>query len=411
MIKFVHTADTHFGIENYGKIDQKTGIHSRLLDFNKAFKFCVDTAIEKNVDFFLFCGDAYKTIHPTPTQQKFFMQNLLQLHKAKIPIVLIVGNHDHPLSFGKATSLEVFGDLPLDGFHFVSKPQILTLKTKSGPIQIVGISWPTRNSIAVSSKHLDKTATEITTYISKAVGDIISNLADKLDPKLPAVLAGHLTISSGVFSGSEKRAIYGADPVLLPSQLAIKPFDYVALGHLHRHQNLNKNGIPIIYSGSVERIDFGERNEDKGFCIVSIESNKTTSYEFIKTPTRPFVQIEVKIGKDKNQTESILNEIKKHKINEAIVKIIYHVPEGKKDSVDLIKIQKACLTAWHIVGIIPIIKATTRTKRMSVSSHTPLEELLETYFSAKTELNDSKSELIKKSLALYEQAREQEENV
>lgn len=91
-------------------------------------------------------------------------------------------------------------------------------------------------------------------------------MANKLDHSIPAVLASHLTVSTGIFSGSEKRAIYGNDPVLLPSQLAIPPFDYVALGHLHRYQNLNQKGYPaIVYSGSVERVDFGERREDKGF--------------------------------------------------------------------------------------------------------------------------------------------------
>ena len=110
-----------------------------------------------------------------------------------------------------------------------------------------------------------------------------------IDPAIPAVLAGHLTVSSGIFSGSEKRAIYGTDPVFLPSQLAIVPFDYVALGHLHRYQNLNPHGYPaVVYSGSIERIDFGERKEEKGFCWVTIHEKNSTTHEFIPTPIRSF---------------------------------------------------------------------------------------------------------------------------
>lgn len=290
MLTFIHTADVHFGMENYGRIDPETGIHSRLLDFEKAFNFCIDVAIERKVDFFLFCGDAYKTTNPSPTQQKLMLKCLLRLYKASIPVVIIVGNHDNPLSFGKANSLEIFGDMPLDGFHVIDTPTTLTLQTKNGPAQIVGIPWPTRNTIALSDRHLAKDASQITTYISQAVSHIIQNLAKKLDPLIPAVLASHMTISSGIFSGSEKRAIYGNDPVLLPSQLAIEPFDYVALGHLHRFQNLNMNGnIPIVYSGSIERVDFGERKEDKGFCVVSIPAKGKASYEFIKTPQRPLL--------------------------------------------------------------------------------------------------------------------------
>ena len=77
MIRFIHTADIHFGMENYGRIDPKTGIHSRLFDFEKALNFCIDYAIEQQVDFLLFAGDAYKTAHPTPTHQRLLMNCFL----------------------------------------------------------------------------------------------------------------------------------------------------------------------------------------------------------------------------------------------------------------------------------------------------------------------------------------------
>lgn len=406
MISFVHTADIHFGMENYGKIDPKTGIHSRLLDFQRALNFCIDIAIEKKVDFFLFSGDAYKTAHPSPTQQKLLLGCFMRLYKANIPVVIVVGNHDNPLSFGKAHSLDVFGSLPLDGFHVIAKPTSFVLQTKSGPVQLVGIPWPTRNTIAITNKHLLKTAAEITDYISKAVSGIIKNFAEKLDPKVPAVLAGHMTVSSGIFSGSEKRAIYGNDPFFLPSQLALPPFDYVALGHLHRYQNLNPKGTPIVYSGSIERVDFGERKEDKGFCLVSITDTKKTSYEFIKTPMRPFIQFEVKLTADKPQTEQIIAEIEKKDITDAVVKILYHVPKGKKDLVDLKAVQRACAQAIHLVGIIPIRQIETRERRAAMKVNMDLETLLTTYFAAKPELKEKQQDLINKALLLYEESKE-----
>ena len=102
MIKFIHTADIHFGVENYGRIDHTTGIHTRLLDFYRALGVCIDRAIDEKVDFFLFAGDAYKTAQPTPTQQRLLLASFLRLFRAKIPIVMVIGNHDHALSFGKA---------------------------------------------------------------------------------------------------------------------------------------------------------------------------------------------------------------------------------------------------------------------------------------------------------------------
>jgi len=313
MIRFIHTADIHFGMENYGRIDPKTGIHTRLLDFERALNACIDHAIAQEVDLFVFSGDAYKTANPSPTQQRLLLKCFLRLYKANIPVIIVVGNHDHPLSFGKANSLDVFGELPIDGFHVMSKPATIIIQTKSGPIQIVGIPWPTRNTLALGDAHLFKTTSQITEYISKAVNAIIQDLAQKLNPEIPAILAAHLTVSSGVFSGSEKRAIYGTDPLFMPSNLARPEFDYVALGHLHRYQNLNPNGYPaLVYSGSLERIDFGERKEEKGFCLVTIKQKGETTHEFIKVPTRPFIQIEVELTSDRDHTEQVVQAIEKH---------------------------------------------------------------------------------------------------
>jgi exonuclease SbcD len=409
MISFIHTADVHFGMENYGKIDAKTGIHSRLLDFAKAFNFCVDYAINNQVDFFLFAGDAYKTTNPSPTQQRLLFKAFLRLQQAKIPVIITVGNHDNPLSFGKANTLDLLQDLPVDGFHVIAKPTSFVLNTKSGPVQIVGMPWPTRNTIAMSEKHYFKTSFELTDYIAQATATIIKHQAQALDPAIPAVLTGHLTVSSGIFSGSEKRAIYGTDPVLLPSQLAIAPFDYVALGHLHRHQNLNSAGYPaVVYSGSIERIDFGERKEDKGFCHVSIHEKGKTSYEFIKTPMRPFIQIDVQINASDQQTEKIVQELKKHCLDQAIVKIVYRLDIDVNDAVDIPTIERACTTAFDLIGIIPIHQPKTREKRVLKNIDSDLPTILESYFAFKPELQNKKDRLIELTLALQEESCQEE---
>lgn len=410
-IRFIHTADIHFGMENYGKIDAKTGIHTRLLDFEKALNFCIDIAIKESVDFFLFSGDAYKTHNPSQTQQKMLFKCFLRLHKAGIPIVIVIGNHDHPLSFGKAHSLDMLGELPLEGFHVFAKPGVITLNTKNGPITIVGVPWPTRNTIAISDKHNDKSTSQLTEYISKAVAHIIADFAQKIDPSIPAVLASHITVSTGIFSGSEKRAIYGNDPMLMPSQLALAPFDYVALGHLHRHQNLNASGYPaVVYSGSIERIDFGERKEEKGFCLVTIPEKGKATYEFIEGPTRPFIQIEVTLKSGIPHTDQMLEAIKKHDMRDAIVKIIYHVPAGKKDHVDLKVIQLACHDALDLIGVIPVHSFEAREKRScALKVNMELPELLGSYFATKPELSEKQDGLIEKALLLWQNHLDQQE--
>lgn len=408
MIKFIHTADIHFGMENYGRVDAKTGIHSRLLDFEKVLHFCVDRAIEENVDFFLFAGDAYKTPNPTPTHQRLFTNCLLRLYQAKIPIVMVVGNHDNPLSFGKAHALEIFGQIPLEGFHVISNPELFILQTKSGPVQIIGIPWPTKNTVSLNNNSIN--GAELTKYISSGVKDIVKDLASKLDSFVPAILVGHLTIATGIFSGSEKKAVYGTDPLFGAEDLAIDPLDYVALGHLHRYQNLNENShIPVVYSGSLERIDFGERKEEKGFCIVTIDKNlsskQKTSIEFIKTPVRPFVQVEVYLD-DKNfltYTEQIVDEISKYEIKDAILKIVYFVPLSKRDRIDNVKIQQACSGVWYIVGIIPVYEVVTKERRLSGNISMDILELLSNYLDTKVEYKKNKQELLNKAIIINQE--------
>lgn len=402
-MKFFHTADIHFGVENYGRIDPQTGIHTRLLDFSKNLGLIVKAAIEQQIDFFLFCGDAYKTAHPTPTQQKLLAQHMIALQKAGIPVVIVVGNHDHPLSFGKAHALDVFSYLPVDGFYVFSKPELITIPTKSGPVQIVGIPWPMRNHVVAHQANRFKTNTELADHISVRIGQLVEAFAAQLDHKVPAVLAGHLTVSSGVFSGSEKCAVYGTDPIFLPSQLALNGFDYVALGHLHRYQNLNPSGIPVVYAGSIERVDFGERKEEKGYCSVTIDcasEPKKTTHTFHTLPTRRMLQFDIHLRPEEDQTQQIIEALGQEDLTDAIVKIIYHIPEGKTDRVDLASVQRACVHAMYVVGVFPVHAVVQRERRAALKIDMDFTTLLTRYFESKESLSQRKASLIKKAYDL-----------
>ncbi|MBT4595063.1 exonuclease SbcCD subunit D, partial [bacterium] len=357
----------------------------------------------KKIDLFLFCGDAYKTAHPTPTQQKLFLQQLFRLYEAKIPAVIIVGNHDNPLSLGKAHALDVFSDLPIEGFHIFAKPENKVIETKSGPVQVTGIPWPARHTLLAKGHGRDKNSAEIAKQIGERVGDIISMLASELDNNVPAILAAHLTVSSGVFSGSERTAVLGSDPVLLPSQLAIKPFDYVALGHLHRHQNLNKGGAPVVYSGSVDRVDFGERSDIKGYCDIVIDQSKSAgaraSYDFVKLQCREMRHIEVSLNTKTTQTEQIINEIRKAKVDDTIVKIVYHLPEGATDNVSLHGIQQEC-SAATIASVIPVHHRPVRELRTTFDVKTDPSDMLKHYLEAQKITGSKLEQLLEKSSGL-----------
>ncbi|GAJ20095.1 unnamed protein product, partial [marine sediment metagenome] len=208
---------------------------------------------------------------------------------AEIPVIMINGNHDNPISFGRATSLDIFDTLNVSGVKVVTEPEMFNIETKAGPVQVFGLPWPTKNLFLAKEEYKDFTDEEITKEIQSRASEKIKEFSRMMKSGTPAIFAAHLAAAEATYSGSERSAIIGRDPVFSTKVLAQKEFDYVALGHIHKFQDLNLNNHPpVVYPGSIERINFGEEKDDKGICLVNIEKGNT-SYEFIPLPARKFV--------------------------------------------------------------------------------------------------------------------------
>ncbi|MBA7621888.1 3',5'-cyclic adenosine monophosphate phosphodiesterase CpdA [subsurface metagenome] len=385
-MKFLHIADIHLGMENYGRIDPSTGLHTRLKDFIKCFSFAIDIALGEKVDLVIFAGDAYKNNNPSPTHQREFAQQIYRLSKAGIPVVLINGNHDNPVSFGKATSLDIFGILNVSGARIVTKPELLNIETKAGPVQVFGLPWPTKSLFLTKEECKNIIDEEIIKHLQIRVSKKILEFARMVKPGIPAIFAAHLAAAEATYSGSERSVIIGNDPVFSTQVLAQKEFNYVALGHIHKFQDLNPgNNIPVVYPGSIERINFGEEKEDKGFCLVNIEKGKT-SYEFIPVPARRFITIDVIIPQGEDPTNTFLHEIESHDLSDAIVRIFYTMPAEGVDSLDFNKINSALEEAFLVATIAEKTKPMERTQRADISEDLGMLEALDKYIQSNPEL-------------------------
>ena len=347
-IRFLHTADIHFGVENYGTIDPITGLHSRLLDFKKSFEFMVDYAIRENLDLFVFAGDAYKNSYPTPTHQRVLIKLFLKLLHHGIPVVIIVGNHDHPGSAVKAHSLDVFYHIKHPLCVVFSRPGVTTIHTKSGSIQVIGVPWPFPVLFAKGKKMNNE-------EIKAATLGAIAQCKTYLHSDIPSILVGHLTMAGGVFSGSEKIMLEGRDPLFQIKDIIDDSILYTALGHLHKYQYINQKypeQNPIVYSGSPDRIDFGERNDVKSCCIVTVEVGKKTEFELVKIPCRPFYQIYIHITSIEEAKKAIVDELAKYSnIDEAIVKIRYSYDYQYIKYIDMSFLQGLFSSIWCVASI------------------------------------------------------------
>lgn len=325
-MKIVHFADVHIGVENYGRTDPETGLSTRLQDFLKTFDEVVDFALKERADLVLFCGDAYKSRDPTQTHQREFAKRVAQLASNNIPVFLLTGNHDMPHVTARATALEIFRTLDVSHVYPADRLETHRIVTRSGPIQVVSVPWIRRSQLLTTDETRGLNPSQVNELIQKRLTDIIRVQAQALDKEMPALLAGHVTVSESVTS-SEQSMLLGREHVLLKSSVALPEFDYVALGHIHKHQILNQDPY-VVYAGSLQRIDFGEENDEKGFCVIDMDPSKPRGYrldnfEFKPVDARRFLSIIVDVPPNQvDPTRMVIENIHSHNIDNAIVKLI-----------------------------------------------------------------------------------------
>jgi len=382
-IRMLHVADIHIGMENYGRIDPATGIHGRVLDFLHRFDEVIEYGLSHDVDLVLFAGDAFKTRDPSPTYQREFARRIKRLSDAGVPTILLVGNHDLPAMEKKATSLDIFRTLAVPNVTVGWRDEVHRIETHRGPVQVACVPYPMRQRLFSREEHRGKNLEELDRALTDIVGDIVHGLAADLDPAIPSVLAGHFTVGGATF-GSERSVMIGSDVVVLKSVLADPAWDYVALGHIHKHQELNGGAAPaIVYPGSLERIDFGEERDPKGFCWVELVRGQT-NWRFIPVQARPFVTVWADVRDAEDPTQVVLDEISRKDVTDAVVRVNIKLRAHQESSLR----EKDVMAALHSAGYVAAIsKDVEREARARLGGATPEGlsplELLARYFESK----------------------------
>ena len=385
-VKAIHFADVHLGVENYGRLDPHTGLSTRLTDFLRSIDTIIDTTLDTKADLVIFGGDAYKTRDPSPTYQREFARRIRRLSQAGLPTVLVAGNHDMPSAVGRAHTMEIYGTLEVENIYVSRRPELLRIETRHGPVQIVTLPWVMRNALLSRDEYKNKSLEELTTLlqfkIETFLNDKSSLLAD-LDPDIPHILVAHTTVQGAIY-GSERGVMLGNDVVLPPSLFKNPHWDYVALGHIHRHQEIEPGRFPpVVYPGSVERIDFGEEREDKGFVIAEIERGQC-SWEFRKLDVRKFRTIRATADGD-DPTAQVIQAIKQNPIKNAVVRVIISTTADRDILIRENEIRGALKQAFYIAGIVHNVVRPDRIRlgaHQEIASLTPMEAL-ERYLAVK----------------------------
>jgi DNA repair protein SbcD/Mre11 len=400
-IKILHTGDIHVGMENYGRVDPATGLNARVMDFLRRLSDMGEYALEQGVDIFIFAGDAYKTRDPNPTYQREFARRIKKIADAGVPVLLLVGNHDLPSAARRATSISIFDTLAVPNVYVADREELRQITCRRGQVlQVATVPYPLRSALISREEYQGKSLSELDGLLQSSLIDIIRALAvqARQQPDLPTVLVGHFSVNEAS-QGSEQNIMIGRDIAVPRSVLGDTAWRYVALGHIHKHQSLNRDlQPPIIYSGSIERIDFGEEHEPKGFVVVEIDDAETR-WQFLtgyRRQARPFITIRVDVCDEPDPTAAVIRAIEAKSgrllssgttpandtaLAEAVVRVVVRLHQEQEALLVEREIMRALEGAYFVAALQKDVVRSERQRlgAIAIEELTPAQ-LLERYF-------------------------------
>lgn len=335
MPRILHFADAHIDLANYGPHDASTGLPVRIMDFLRSLDEIIDAAVKEEVDLVIFAGDAYKDRSPAPTFQREWGRRIMRLSRAGIPTLLLVGNHDLSPAVGRAHALSEFDTLDVPHIRTLAEPSFLSAEelNRLGPegtsldLQVLALPWISRSQMAGFLEDDGRSREEIGKAFQVWLREQIQEWLRDADPATPTVLAAHATVEGAVY-GNERSVMLGKD-LVIPADLAAHPdLDYTALGHIHKPQDLNPDGHPpVIYPGSIERIDFGEAGDQKFYLIADVERGKTRLRWEELHNLRPYLDCRLELTTKEDLTQQILEALPpREELKGAIARLVLQYP-------------------------------------------------------------------------------------
>jgi exonuclease SbcD len=208
------------------------------------------------------------------------------------------------------------------------------------------------------------TIDQVNAEVERQLTDAIRQQAAHLDPALPAVLTCHVSINDFLVRenpGSEQWMTVGSVPTMLKSELHEASFDYIALGHHHNNMDLKLN-TPCWYSGSMQRVDFGEEKQKKGFMTFDLDPRKPRGARLggsglprlAEVPVRRFVTVNVK-PKDDDPTPEVCRAIERADVADAIVRVQVEMSKEQSTLFAVGQVRRLLEAAHYVANVRTIL--------------------------------------------------------
>lgn len=379
-MRLLHFADAHIDMVGYGRHDPATGLPVRVMDFLKSLDTIIETAISERVDLVIFAGDAYKDRSPAPTYQREWGKRIMRLSQAGIRTLLLVGNHDLSPAYGRAHAVQEFDTLQVPYVTVLDRPRFLTAEEIGLPVQVIALPWVHRSGLLAQTETRAQ-ADALNTGLTDRLIALVEGWLARADVNLPIILTAHASVEGAQY-GAERNVMIGHEWTLPGSLVRDPRLDYVALGHIHRAQNLNEGAHPpVIYPGSIERVDFSEAEEEKFFVIAEVQRGRTHVRWCKLTNIRPFIDRSVVLRSPEGVLETLQRALPpRSELKDAIVRLTITYPREWDTLIDEAALRRYTAEAFefHLVRRPQSEVRIRLPEGQLIGSLTPLE-LLEKY--------------------------------
>jgi DNA repair protein SbcD/Mre11 len=274
-MKFLHTADWHIGKTLKGQ--------SRLHEQAAVLKEIVEITRTQSVDAVLLAGDLYETSAPSAAAQTLVVYALLEMRRTGAEVIAMAGNHDHAATFDAyrplmaAAGIHLLGHVrPPTGGGVIS----FDARSTGEPVNVAVLPFLTTRYAVKAAELLTNTPAEQTSAYDEQVRVLLSQLKTGFTPNAVNIVMAHLTVAGGTLGGGERAAQTIFEYFVPAAAFGSEPH-YVALGHLHRRQQIPAP-CPVHYSGSPIAIDFGEQANTN--VVLMVEASPTTPARVTEIP-------------------------------------------------------------------------------------------------------------------------------
>jgi len=285
--------DTHFGAGyNLGKIDPVTQHNSRLLDYSETFNSIIDRFIKKDVKLVVLTGDIFETRHPTSAQLNAFSKCVQRALGKGLELVVVVGNHDQQRVIS-TTTVDIFNHLQLDKTTVYSDMGCHSVlgSTNSTKVNLILMPYRDRRMLNAQSN------AEAIDILKKQLNQITDGLSGL------KIVVGHFMLEKTL--EQENPDSFSINELMLPLDM-FKGIDATVMGHVHKHSVMSKKDPVIIYSGSMEKVSFGERDHQKATII--LDTDDINNYEIIDTHVRNLIEINLDYSEEDKAFKSAIND-------------------------------------------------------------------------------------------------------